>query len=218
MKTATILFAAVLAVTSVSAVPIEDRKIHIQPPKGYQCVDVGEACYKVRRAVDTATSILNEVSKRGDDCNANEEVCEVARNAELALRDAISLANNYTELADGAPEFDAQPSVFDKAHESRGIEARHPKIHLTPPKGYQCVAVGEACYRMKRAADEIEATYSIEEPEQKRELEARHEKIHVRPPKGYICVDVGEACYKARRAMDYLKRAATDVAMLFDAE
>lgn len=172
MKTTSILFAAALAIVSVSAAPTAEP----------------DYALPLQRAVDAATAALNEVSKRNADanpipeaCYADGAVCNVARQAEGELRNAINLANNFLQTPD---------EQFEK--------------RKWAPKLFTCGATGEPCLKEKRWNPEWYGCGGAGEPcfKTKREMKERGWDPH-----WYGCGGAGEPCFKVKKAVQAIDEA-----------
>jgi hypothetical protein len=202
MKTTSIIFAAAFAVASASTIPGK-RDLSWFDPKFHYCHDIGESCFKVKRATEEATSILDELSKRTAEpspeaCSAEGSICNVARDVELALRDAIAFAGNYMDV--DTAEFDKRDlSWFDpKFHYCHDIGESCFKAKRDADDSYTYCHAGGQCSKVRRAAEAIEAAAKIE----------RRDDLSWFDPKFHYCHDIGEACFKAKRALEYLQRSA----------
>jgi hypothetical protein len=180
----------------------------------------------LNRAIDFASAALDTLAKR--DASASPEArfcwrigqpCGKAKRAEDALRQALDLANNYTELPNDF--FDkrdpgrfchriGQPCGKLKREASPEAEAAagrfchavgQPCGKLKREAGHFCHAFGQPCGKVRRAVAEIEAAYNIATPVDKR---------------GRFCHAKGQPCGKAKRALDYLKATADEALEALD--
>lgn len=217
----TSLFAAMatLAVVSAEADP--------GTPRRHGCYRVGMPCNKVKRAIETATDILNEPVDTTSDlarrCFNDGQPCEKARRAEDALRKSLKDAD-FSNFGDGkkGPKHhfneDGKPStkgfkrVIARSLSSAELESKD-DANADPTF---CHNPGQQCDKVKRAALAISEALSKREADPEPGTPRRHGCYRVGMPcnkaKRDLCFRNGQPCNVANRAVDYLDVAAADAA------
>lgn len=210
-----------MTIVAVSADP--------EPGKGrsHGCFRVGMPCNKVKRAIDSATDILDEPvdtnSPLARRCFQNGQPCAKARRAEEALRATLKDAD-WSNFGDGkkAPKHhfceDGKPCpkgfkhVFARSLPFTELETAD---DITADPSF-CHGAGQQCDKVKRAALAISEALSKREADPEPAPGRSHGCFRVGMPcnkaKRDLCFRSGQPCNNANRAVDYLDVAAADAA------
>ena len=185
MKSTSIILAAALAVTYVSAMPGPSPGVVL-----HYCHDIGQPCLKLRDATDLAAAALNQISKR-------DVATPAVAAAEVALRDAIHIANDYNLVSD--EEFEKRTAAYASLHYCHDIGEPCLKTKRDTPvkrdgQTFVCSEEGDVCTQVISAASSIDEAYNTPE---KRDPWWLH-----------YCHDIGQPCLKAKRALDFLKETS----------
>ncbi|KAG8525454.1 uncharacterized protein KY384_009098 [Bacidia gigantensis] len=160
-----ILAVTLLGMTAVQAAAVPNPRTHLPKlPEKNMCHEFGEACTKLRRAVDTAAAAIDSAEQpiyakraalalaeaaantltaydpNAGSCYATNGTCNVAKSQELA------------EADDDDDDVEVDEIEVEEDLEKR--EARPPRFRL--PEKNMCHEFGEPCTKLKRAVEVVD--------------------------------------------------------------
>ncbi|KAL1302248.1 hypothetical protein AAFC00_002670 [Neodothiora populina] len=219
MKFNAVVFGTALLASSVMAIPAASAEPGlVRAGKfGNWCVAPGQMCYKTKRDLDDAKTIIaagfeapnqQEIEKRGlvragrfgNWCVAPGQMCYKSK-------------RDYDEaITDIAAGYDApHPDEIEKR--SASPEPKKGGLVRAGRFGNWCVAPGQMCYKSKRDLDEVtDAILAGFEAPTPDEIEKR--SASPEPKKGGLvragkfgnwCVAPGQMCYKSKRDLEVAK-------------